>query len=371
MQDQDPEVQLEFDLGTSAEAGKEQRLEEAKANILNSVASAKLDTLQERVAWILNNYPKARNSDIALQLIYWRRFESDICTGNFVDLEDLYRLTRLTSLQRARAKIQNTYKLFQADLDVRRRRGKLEESEKEKAVEQQPSFDEIYVVYADESGKNQDHLVVGSVWFLHAPETVTVNQEIEACKKRRSFDGELHFKKITKSNLPVYKEVADVLAAKSSTVSFKAISVKRQGIARVDNALIDLYYLLLVNGVEHENDSGRAPLPRMLQLWKDAEQEGYDGLLFGTIKDRLAQASNALFENKLKPDHFEAVDSASLSLIQIADLFTSSIGRKLNATGARSGAKDELADYLLRSVGMPDGPLQSKKTGDRTYYLGL
>jgi hypothetical protein len=60
----------------------------------------------------------------------------------------------------------------------------LEESEKEKAVEQQPSYD-VFAVYADESGKTQDYLVVGSVWFLHGPETAKMVQEIEECKRRR------------------------------------------------------------------------------------------------------------------------------------------------------------------------------------------
>lgn len=343
---QDSDTQLKLDLSTTDHVDKEIKLEYEQAKILRLVASAKLDTLQERVAWILNHYPGARDSDITLQLTYWKLFESDIYSGSFVEPDDLYRLTRLTSLQRARAKIQNTYRLFRASPEIRRQRGMLEESEKEKAVEQQPSYD-VFAVYADESGKTQDYLVVGSIWFLHGPETATMVREIEECRKRRNFDGELHFKKISKSNLPIYKEIADILAARSSTVSYKAISVERKGIARVSDALIELYYLLLLNGVEHEHETARGSLPRMLQLWKDAEEPGSDKLLLENVRDRITQAGKSRFNNELKVDHFEAVDSEDLSLIQLADLLTSSISRVLNVRGDRNAPKDEFVSDLL------------------------
>lgn len=365
------ESQLELDLDISQEADKAKKLEEVRATVLQSVGSAKLDTIQERVAWILNHHPNTRDSDIALQLIYWKRFDSEIYSGGFIDPEDLYKLTRLTSLQRARAKIQNTYRLFQASPEVRRHRGKLEESEKDKAVEQQPSYAETFFVCADESGKTQDYLVVGSLWFLHAPETATVTQEIDSCKEKFSFNGELHFQKINKSNLPFYKEVANVLAAKSGTISFKVVSVERRGIAKVSNALVELYYLLLVNGVEHEHSTGRGSLPRMLQLWKDAEEPGSGKLMLSSIEDRLVQASRYRFDGKLRIDPFEAINSEKVTFVQLADLFTSSVNRVLNAAGSRKSPKDSFADYFLESIGMPGGPTTEKVVGDITYYLSL
>ena len=47
-------------------------------------------------------------------LHYWETFESNIYDGKFITPSDLYRLTRLTSITRERARIQNVYKLFQA-----------------------------------------------------------------------------------------------------------------------------------------------------------------------------------------------------------------------------------------------------------------
>ena len=77
------------------------------------------------------------------------------------------------------------------------------------------------------------------------------------------------------------------MAAYSNTISFKALSVERRGINKANEALTDLYYLLLVKGVEHEHSTGRGVLPRGLQLWKDAEEPGFDKILLENVQDRV------------------------------------------------------------------------------------
>jgi hypothetical protein len=181
----------------------------------------------------------------------------------------------------------------------------------------------------------------------------------------------LHFKAISKAKLPHYQELANLVAARSNTVSFKAISVPRAGVGNVQDALVELYYLLLVNGVQHEDDTERGPLPRRLQLWKDAEEPGYDRILLANVKDRLAQAGQTRFDGLLEPDEFEAVPSNELDLVQIADLFTSSVSRVLNAKGDRTHHKDVFADYFLEAVGMPGGPSSLFERKDVTYHISL
>jgi Protein of unknown function (DUF3800) len=357
---------LDFDLHVD----KQERVEAEKATLIRAVASAKLDTIQERVAWVLNHFPETRNSDITLQIKYWERFESDLYEGRAVEPEDMYKLTRLTSLQRARAKIQNTYGLFQASPDVKRRRGKLSEEEKEKAVAQQPD-DPIFAVYADESGKTQEHLVVGSMWFPYAEELGSLTLAIQALKSRHGFKGELHFKEINASKLPFYKALARLVREMANTFSFKAVSVERRGVGNVDGALRDLYYVLLREGVKHEVESGRAVLPRKLQLLKDAEEPGSDKLLLEDLKDRMFAASANLFDSELKPDVFEVEDSALSEVLQVADLFTSSISRRLNAASYRKQPKDELAEYFVEAVNLTSATTKDEVRGDVVYHLTL
>jgi Protein of unknown function (DUF3800) len=348
----------------------QEKLEAEKAAIQSAVVSAKFDTIQERVAWILNHYPDTRNSDITLQLKYWERFEPDLYAGGAIEPADMYKLTRLTSLQRARAKIQNSYGLFQASPDVRRRRGKLSEEEREKAATQQPDVP-IFAVYADESGKTQEHLVVGSMWFPYAEELASLTLAIGRLKERHGFKGELHFKEISAGKLPFYRDVARLVGEMASTFSFKAVSVERRGIGNVDNALRDLFYVLLREGVRHEVESGRAVLPRKLQLLKDAEEPGSDKLLLDWLKDQMTTAAANQFGDELEPDVFRVEDSELSEVLQMTDLFTGSISRQLNATGSKVQSKDEFAEYFVQAIDLTSATTRNEQRGDAVYHLTL
>lgn len=94
--------------------GEEKSLEKYAENkrkadaLWNAVQMGEDKHLTTRVANILNRYPETRNSDITLQIKYWQVYGG--LTSNFVDLTRLYKLERLTSISRARAKIQKDRK---------------------------------------------------------------------------------------------------------------------------------------------------------------------------------------------------------------------------------------------------------------------
>jgi len=89
----------------SLEVDRAARLQQERQNLLAAVASSKPDTMVHKVGWILNSYPDTRNSDIRLQLRYWATFCPDQYDGGAITPENLYKLPRLTSLTRARARI--------------------------------------------------------------------------------------------------------------------------------------------------------------------------------------------------------------------------------------------------------------------------
>ena len=276
----------------------------------------------------------------------------------------------MTSIARARAKIQNVHKLFLATPDVRKKRGTLEEEEKQKVSEERPSYP-LYVVYADESGKTADYLIVGSMWILNAMETFSLVKEIADWRKRNKFESEFHFKKITEAKLPFYLEIIDILKDKGAALSFMSLSVERRGIGNINDGITQLYQNLLIKGIDHENKTGRAPLPRSMQLWKDSEQVGRDKLMLEEIKNRMREVSKTLFDGKLYIDEFQAVDSKALILIQLADLFTSSINRILNATGSRDSAKDVFAEKMLDTFGIRISDEKLSAIGDCAFHMSL
>lgn len=359
--------------GSETEDNKEVKHSKEREAILQKVNSLRLDNLSSKTAWILNHFPETRDSDIELQLKFWENFESDFYNGSSISQESYKKLTRLTSIARARAKIQNEYKLFQASDVVKKYRGKLELDKREKALAEN-NYSKGFSVYADESGKNQDHLIVGSVWFIDGHDTFALMNKILSWREQNSFKDELHFTEINKRNLAYYKAIIDLFLSNSSLVSFKAISVKRAGLSsQKAETFVKLFYHLLKRGIEHEHESGRAPLPRGINLCKDAEEEGYDQVLIGEVSDRLQNASKSSFDDQLYLETFRADASKENNFLQIADLFTGSINRILNHKGndSVSNAKDEFARYFLDRLGVEDKLPTEEQFNDMSVLLKI
>lgn len=358
--------QLELTEGTLSDTAK---LEIRRNSLLHAVSSCQLNTIEERVAWILNHFPKTRDSDIALQLRYWRNFQENLFDGGEISVRNYFRLTKLTTLTRARAIIQNQLKLFQASDEVKKRRKQLQEDERNNAIKKRSNYKQ-FSIYVDESGKTQDNLVVGSMWFLNGPETIKFYKLVDDWKKVRHFDGEFHFQSITEAKFPNYKDFADLVSANSALISFKAISVPRSGISNIHDALLKLTYHLLVRGIEHEHSTGRAVLPRGIQVFKDAEEIGQDKIFAADLSDRMKQVARTHFREELYVDDFFAEESSQNMHLQIADLFTSSLSRRLNVTGDRQQPKDRFADYFLAKIGYGN-TIQTESVGDMTAHIAL
>ncbi|UOE47859.1 DUF3800 domain-containing protein [Mucilaginibacter sp. SMC90] len=328
---------------TEEQIEKIKLIEAEKTELLNKVVSGNIENIKDRVALILNNSNDARNSDIELAWSYWQTFEDNILQGSTISKEQMYSLTRISSLTRIRAKIQNEYKLFQADDEIKRHRGVLEEDKKQDAISDKPAGMGMYSVYIDETGKTQAYLSVGSLWVLsYNYSTILSHKELTNWKKFKEITYEFHFAELSKNKLDDYKEFFTLFLSKHPDVGFKLIVINNMGIKGKGTAITDLTYHLLTKGVEHENSTGRAPLPRYLQVWIDEEEKGSDQLKLENIKERLtSQKIQGLYLGQ-----FSAVASEGNFFIQAIDIFTGAINRKLhNPNGGNY--KDEFADFVL------------------------
>lgn len=346
--------------------------EEERKLLLEQISSATTNTLRDRVAWILNHYPETRDSDITLMIKFWETFESDIFNGHSIHPNDLYKLTRETSIARERARIQNIYKLFLASPKVRERRGTISEEEKDKSVEDKPKGWPTLIVYMDESGKNDKQLLVGSLWFLGGGLPIlTLHRKILEYKKSAKFDREFHFSAMSRNDLPIYKEMIAMFLKEAPAISFKLVSVSKLGIENKQKALQQLFYHLLIRGIESENMTKRAVLPRILQIWKDADDEGADRLLVADLDDRLKQAAHSRFDKELFVDEIRCVISANNVFMQVADLFTGSSNRVLNQSGSQRNHKDDFAEYFLDAIGVGKSFSPNEQVGDMTIHITL
>jgi hypothetical protein len=285
-------------------------------------------------------------------------------------LERLNQITPPTSITRARAYVQNDLGLFQASAEVRGRRGKLSDEEKARLLElPKRKLYPTIAAYGDEAGKTEDHIVVGTVWFLHGPDQLLATRAVEELANEWNFASELHFKEIDERRLPFYRTVVQRVLAVAPTIAFTSGNVLRRGHKNVDEVVRQLYYQVIVRSLRHHHESGRAPLPRTLIFVKDAENEGPDRLLLADIEDRLHQASENLFAGELAIDRLGVDDSKQNLLLQLADLYTSSVSRVLNRTG-KPGAKDMFAEFFLESLSQPVQP-EAEQVGDLSVHLRL
>lgn len=335
-------------------------------DLLQRVGASETKTMLHKVAWLMNHFPRTRNSDLELQIKYWQEFEN--FHDSHVSLSDLVSLTRLTSIARARAKIQNQYRLFLADPEIRRHRGTLQEGELEKA--RQAADHPVYKVYLDESGKTSTYLVVGSLWFLSSGrEGLDLYLEVKKLKEKAKFTGEFHFRDVKPNEVDIYKELIEIFVTKGGTISFKFISLPRAGLRNIQTALIELFYQLIIKGIDHEHSTGRAPLPRIIQAWKDSEESGSDKLVMASLADRLKQTAATVYEGNLVVENFVAVDSRTSVFIQVADIISSSVNRVLCRSEGASSHKDDLADFVMTQLGVHPTHNFDLNVGDMAVHL--
>lgn len=337
------------------EVQKKEEKKQRKAQLLwEAVQKGNTSNLSQKVASILNRFPETRKSDITLQIRFWEQFQGFNSTS--VSIEDLYKLERLTSITRARAKIQNEFKLFLPDEKTKRYRRDREEIEKETALLDKPSMPILHI-YADETGKTDDFIIIGSIWVLDHEHDGLITQKLsqwttDMKEKYSRFPKEFHFKEIENKNeqqLKQYKAFFDQLISMSDKVSFRAIAVNKAKITmKVDDIINDLFFRLVKIGVEHELYYRRIELPKQIMYVKDMDStdssynvQRLSELLISNFKDS--------YDDKLKLNSYQPIDSRLSRLIQQSDIFTASLNRVYNhrSKNNTNNNKDKLADYVL------------------------
>lgn len=341
-------------LGTEPDT-KDEQIARKRDRLLERVHSSNVARHIDKVAWILCHFPIARESDVELQILYWRHFEG-FTSGDSVTLKEYRNLTRLTSIVRARAIVQNDLRLFVASHETRQRRGTLADDQRSAIVQVGAAVAPVCTVLMDESGKQAGSraVIVASMWILEPSVNLLLAVTVRRLQERMGSKGEFHFKEVKDDNESVYRDLIDTLASQSNAVSFKVMSVNRAGIRNIGDALYQLTLRLLVKGVEHEHDSGRMPLPREIQVRKDAEEPGSDRVFLDKLSEDLRRHSHSSFHDKLTVGECKAVSSHTDWGVQVADLFSGSMNRIINggSSGAPSTAKDRIANRFLGVIGV-------------------
>lgn len=350
---EDPEG-LELDPEKEAE-----KLRKA-ATLWESVQNGEIKNVTQKVGAILNRYDETRNSDVALMIKYWETFEGH--TGSSITHKQLFKLQRLTTIARARAKIQNEYKLFlPTDERVRKHRKELADEEAEFQIATKPALPILHI-YADETGKTDDYVIVGAFWILDDRRNGEIKKQLiswinEAKDKIPNFPREFHFKDLSNdgSDLEAYIEFFNKVIGLSDVISFKAIGVNKTKLkkVRLQDLLDELYYQMIRLGVNHEVNTGRINYPKQISYIKDMEGDE-SRFHIEQLSQKITDNLKMQYEEKLRLNTYMPIDSKIERFLQVADLFTASVNRVINhqPKNNKKNAKDALAGHIIDLLDM-------------------
>lgn len=209
----------------------------------------------------------------------------------------------------------------------------------------------MITVSCDES--KEKLALVGSVWSLDSSRFTQLRDLIMAWKTEKGLapSFEFHFSHSKRQEVDLYKEFIDLLVSQSDSISFKAVVTNTETSSRkIDEIITDLYTMMLLSGLKHELQSGRTELPRLLNVFKDAEA-AKDKLYLGVQREHIRQIIKSEYDGQASLEILEGVPSYTSPFVQIADLFTGCLGRKLNVKGANNH-KDQIADYFFEQFGI-------------------
>lgn len=350
---------------------KEQKKNRAD-ELLVAVQTGSDKNLITRVATILNKYPNARKSDLTLQMKYWEMYNG--LKSSSVELSNMYKFEKLTSIARARAKIQNEYELFQAPDKTRRARKRLAEQEKESQLLDKPAVDSLDV-FSDETGKNEKYVFVGGIWFLNNKITSSIHRDFLKWEKKKLEAGikvpkEFHFKDLKSKNeneLEIYKEFFDLILQNAGMISFKAAGANSSKINRMGTSELvrKVHYQFVRLGIKHEVDSQRISLPKKINLTKDQDGEGE--LILTNIKQDLEDVLELHYKDNLFIDQFVTMKASKSIFLQFADLFVASINRKYNVKTDSTNHKDKLAEYILNAVQLNEIKISASEVDNKDF----
>ncbi|MGF1537507.1 MAG: hypothetical protein ACFB4J_13630 [Elainellaceae cyanobacterium] len=137
---------------------------------------------------------------------FWKVFQPEYAGSGVIDEEKMQRLVKLISIARARAKIQNEYKLFQASPEVAEHRRELEKNERNTQLSDKPSGISTISFYVDESSKTSRYVIVGGICTLSENSFYKLITSLVTWKAKNNISYEFHFAKLTRNKLDKYKE---------------------------------------------------------------------------------------------------------------------------------------------------------------------
>lgn len=324
----------------------------------------------DKVAYILWQYPNTRDSDRTLALEYYKVFHPNLVANDVISFENIYYLPKMYDIQRDRATIQNDEELFQAKEEIIKQRLKGAKEYKECYSEaKKDAFigTADYYIYFDESGKTDRFFVLGGISINGEKNKTKLVEQLENIKNKLEKKHnisilEFKFSEIKKSNLTFYREVIDEFSKLDYKPTFYAIFLENSGLNKSSKRekSIRLLQLLLIDVIELivSDTVKNSKLKKLAQLNICLDDDGgqeIDHLVLSEISKQIQKGINEEYLNFVELKSLESKDSKDSILLQISDLYASSLNNIFSdkpIDSDKANAKKEFAKLFLETIGI-------------------
>lgn len=321
-----------------------------RASLLQALADSKLATIEQRVCTILRDHPETRDSDTALHIQYWRRFQAPtLLEWDRLDLDILFDLEKAESLSRARRHIQNDLSLFQATPRTQELRGELQLEFQDFLLAKRDCESEIRF-YIDETGTDpQDRYTgIGGICVLDYRQFEMQHTALSAWRKNQSWPQTLHLNKVTNDIRP-HLALLSELSKRRAGLLFVGYALPTR--SRKNDVFLALMAQLLVDSLRHAEALGCLNAPRALTIVKENE-DGFDRLHLALLERSLREHLAREFPGRVYLRTIETLPKGREVLLECADLIASGMRRREFYGGTQH--KDLLAEAVMNVTGFED-----------------
>lgn len=326
-------------------------LEARKERIKASAAESRLGTIEQNVAWLLQRFPETRDSDIALALRYWRKYEPDVIElWNPLELEILFELTRLESIGRARRFLQQMG-LWRGLEDYAAKRNAIQAEIHEYLAAHKDSAPEIRL-YLDETGNEQDraYVGIGGICVVNWKQFDIHHSAIKQWRTKEAWPEPVHFLATTAERLDRAVRLLGQLERRRGGLLFLGYAVASRG--RTHQDMFSLFIQLAIDTLRALDAQACLKEPRVLRVIKEADS-GFDGVYLNKLQKELAESIAIEFPGRIALAGVEAVEKGGREvMLECADLIAGGMQRR----AARKGVdpKDRLSAAMFSVTGFAD-----------------
>lgn len=319
-----------------------------RERMLAEIADSRLGSIELKVAYLLQRYPETRESDVALCIRYWERFQADILERwRPLKLDVLYELDRVMSIVRSRQVIQNTLGLFRGLEDSQQYRLLFQRELREYLGARQGVIPEVRF-YLDETGNEGDKKYTGvaGVCVMNWQQYEMHAAALAQWRREQKWAETIHFSETGSDRIDRAVRLLAELQQRRSGLVFVGYALSSR--ASTQEAMYSLFAQLVVDSLRHLKQSDSLQQVRFLQVVKEA-QEGFDNVYLSKMNKHLEELVALEFPKPFAVKPIETVIKGQHVLLECADLIAGGMQRRALMKGYKP--KDRLAQAVVNVTG--------------------